>query len=97
LKQSIEDWGIIDLVWFAVYRDEAGRILSGRHCMAAAQELGIRWPEALIHVPDDAAALHIALITNEHTGWSKRDKRKMEPWVKRCGAAGMQEGAVKHR
>jgi ParB-like chromosome segregation protein Spo0J len=42
LKESVREWGLLDYRWFAVLRDQHGHILSGRHRLAAARELGLR-------------------------------------------------------
>jgi hypothetical protein len=62
LRDSVERWGVQEE--FPVLRDQHGRILSGRHRLEVARQLGIVWPESRIEVRDDRHAMEIAMAAN---------------------------------
>lgn len=57
--------------------DQDGRILDGRHRMAAAKKLGINAPQRMVKVADSNEALVVSWIANESSPWSVVDRKRI--------------------
>jgi hypothetical protein len=69
---------------YPVLKDQHGRILSGRHRIAAAKAVGIQYETREIKVASDLEAIAIAYTANEASGFSKEERRRI---AKRLGIA----------
>jgi ParB-like chromosome segregation protein Spo0J len=78
LVSSMEAFGFRTEPIFAVLKDQHGRVLDGRHRIAAAEKLGIEWDNKLhvqtVKVENDREALALTWTANVgQAGWTKSD------------------------
>lgn len=75
IRDSVERWGLQPE--FPILRDQHGRIISGRHRLEVARQLGIKWPEKRITVRNDREALEIAMAANRSRPWAPADFERL--------------------
>ena len=75
LAESMRAFGYMEA--FPVLVDLGGRILDGRHRMAAARQAGVEVTEQLVPVSDRADALAVAWLANEGRPWSPDDRKRI--------------------
>jgi hypothetical protein len=78
LVSSMEAFGFRTETPFAVLKDQHGRVLDGRHRIAAAEKLGIEWDNTLhvqtVKVDSDREALALTWTANiGQAGWTDKD------------------------
>jgi hypothetical protein len=78
LTASMDAFGFRKESIFNILKDQHGRVLDGRHRIAAAEKLGIEWDNKLyvqtVKVADDREALALTWTANVgQAGWTKSD------------------------
>jgi hypothetical protein len=75
LKKSIEDWGY--LPGFPITLDQNGIVLSGRHRLKVAQDLGFTWASQVVKV-NETQAVGIAAASNVQRPFTSAEYRDLE-------------------
>jgi ParB-like chromosome segregation protein Spo0J len=85
LEQSMRDYGYRPE--FPVLVDRHGRILDGRHRIAAARRAGIAepLPQREVTVTSDAEAVGLAILMNLQRGWTKAERNRIDSDLRAAG------------
>jgi hypothetical protein len=84
LEQSMRDYGYRPE--FPVLVDRRGRILDGRHRIAAARRAGVDMPSPrLVPIDSDEEAVGFALLVNLQRGWSTAETKRINADLQAAG------------
>lgn len=84
LEQSMRDYGYRPE--FPPLSDQHGRILDGRHRIAAARRAGIAVPPPrMVAVASDEEAVGFAILVNMQRGWSKWERARIDSDLRAAG------------
>ncbi len=76
LEQSMRDYGYREE--FPILIDQYGRILNGRHRIAAAHRAGVVMPEpTTVQVSSDEEAVGFAILANFERGWTEAERNRI--------------------
>jgi hypothetical protein len=83
LEQSMRDYGYRPE--FPILLDKHGRILDGRHRLAAARRAGVEPQFRTLAIESDEDALGFAILVNLQRGWTRDERKRIDADLKAAG------------
>lgn len=80
IEESVRKYGLQDHSPILI-DNRNGRILAGRHRLAVAERLDIKWPERRLKGLDDLQALGIVMSSNIGRPWSRVDYERLDKLI----------------